>query len=181
MELGEPLVRCEVFPLVLLGDQAVHLRRVTAEAGGQAWWLAPASGEDPSLTVRAALAAGLPALFRPASALVHSTSWRFEPASSTLVLSYLAILDSPRGRPGIPGGFEPELLAAAASAVDGGSGPVDPAAVLAHGLRHFALLRVSDAVIAAALPVEWHRFLSERDPLPAGLLDHYAHRSPALA
>lgn len=141
-----------------------------------AWRLAPSPGADPSLVVREALVADLPGLSRPGSALVHSTSWRFEPGSLMLVLSYLAILEAPRGP---PPGFSLEPLGRAASpARPGCAGPIGRAAVLAHGLRHFALLRVSDPAIAAALPAEWHSLLAGSPPPRARWAASDSSRSP---
>jgi hypothetical protein len=44
--------------------------------------------------------------------------------------------------------------------------------VLTHGLRHLAMLRVSDPSVAAALSGRWHQLLGDWNPLPAGLLEH---------
>lgn len=165
-------VRCEVFPLVWFAGQATYLRHVGAGGNYPAWWLAPPPRVDPSLVVRHALASALRGLYDPVTSVVHSTSWRFDPAHFALVLSYLAILPS-AGRS--PAGFDAQPLAAVEPlARNGRPRAVEPADVLVHGLRHFALLRVTDPVVASALPDEWHDFLANRQPLPAGLLHHYS-------
>lgn len=172
-------LRCEVFPLAWVDGEAVHLRRLAADGGSPAWWVTPPPRTDPSRVVREALAGALGGRFEPASALVHSTSWRVEPRHLTLVLSYLAILDDQQG---IPAGFEPEPLTRLASPVTNGHGrQIEPGDVLRHGLRHFALLRISDPAIAAALPAHWHDVLADLHPLPAGLLHHYDELRTALA
>lgn len=179
---GATALRCEVFPLAWFGGRAVQLRRLAAGGGGSPGWrVAPPPGADPSRVTREELAAALGGLFEPTSVLLHSTSWRFEPVHLTLVLTYLAILDGAQGLQVPPAGFEAEPLTDLASPVaDGDRGAIEPADALAHGLRHFALLRISDPAIAAALPAEWHRFLAAWHPLPAGLLHHYDELRPAL-
>jgi hypothetical protein len=44
--------------------------------------------------------------------------------------------------------------------------------VLRHGLRHLAMLRVSDPTIAQTLSGSWHELLAGWNPLPAGLIEH---------
>jgi hypothetical protein len=134
--------------------------------GTPGWWVAPPD-EDPSATVRGALAAVLGGRFDESTAVVHSTSWRFDPRHRTLVLTYLAILPGTLTPADLPDGVAAE--------------PVDsPGDVLDHGLRHFALLRISGPAIADALDERWHTFLSSRHPLPAGLLHHYEELREAL-
>ncbi len=53
--------------------------------------------------------------------------------------------------------------------------------VLTHGLRHLAMLQISDHRIAASLSGSWHELLAGRKPLPAGLFEHYLHEHPTPA
>ena len=165
-------VRCEVFPLVWLDGQATYLRHTAVGGSYPAWWLAPPPRTDPSVVVRHGLASALGGLYDPLTSVVHSTSWRFEPAHFALVLSYLAILESTKTP---PAGFDAQPLAAVERlAGNGRRHAVEAADVLVHGLRHFALLRVTDPVVATAMPVEWDELLADRQPLPAGMLHHYS-------
>jgi hypothetical protein len=133
-------------------------------------------GLHPTQAVLHALAEVLGELFDPSTSIVHSTSWRYEARHVALVLSYVVILQPFEESGCPPPGFTVEPVATGHSHPNAESG--DPCAirvndVLAHGLHHFALLRFTDPVIAAALSAEWHRMLARCHPLPAGLHDHY--------
>jgi hypothetical protein len=51
--------------------------------------------------------------------------------------------------------------------------------VLAHGLRHFSLLRTTDPAIAATLSPDWHACLASLPPSPAGQLDRHPPQAAA--
>ena len=123
------------------------------------------NGENPDRRAR-----GLAAEDPGAIALVHSTSWRWEP-DGRIILTYLAWMKD--GRVG------PEARALPALPPPGATDPLRPRPAqireldpLAHGLRHLAfLLRTSgDGSVAAALGPEATAALRRLEPLVAGEL-----------
>lgn len=167
---ASPPIRCEILPVTCTEGKIVALAPHPAGTAPTPGWhheLPP--HQHPTEVVVDALEADLGAAFDPATAVVHSTSWRYE--GERLVLSYLAALPplacAPPGFVFVPVGC----------AVGGSVRSSDPAAipvmdVLTHGLRHLAMLRVSDPAIGEALSGRWHDLLVHWDPLPAGLIDH---------
>lgn len=173
-------VRCETLPVACVERRIVTLQRASATDSSTPGWcheLPP--GQHPTRTVVDALARELDGIFDRATSIVHSTSWRYE--AEYLVLSYLAVLQPAEPLTTAPPGFR--LHPVEARPDDAGRSG-DPAAipvvdVLTHGLRHLAMLRISDPRIAASLSGDWHELLAGWKPLPAGLLEHYLHEHPA--
>jgi hypothetical protein len=134
----------------------------------RAWWVAHRPGLHPTESVATALAGAFEPIYDPSGIVVHSTSWRFD--QDMLILSFLALLPvvSPLA---CPAGFSVVEVARPAEPAEPGF--ISDAQVLAHGLRHFALLRLTDPQISRALCSEWHEALAVWEPLPAGMLDHY--------
>jgi hypothetical protein len=163
---------CEILPLVFHEDRVLLMRPSTRPS----WWVAQRLRLDPSQIVTEELALHLDPLFDPATSIVHSTSWRYEARHGALVLTYVVILQPaiPPAGPSVspPPGFalEPVEIFPGATHVRSTPLELDIADVLAHGLRHFALLRNTDPSIAAALSPSWHALLRRLDPLPAGSL-----------
>jgi hypothetical protein len=75
------------------------------------------------------------------------------------------------------------LRPAAGEPADSGSGTapeeIEIDDVLAHGLRHFALLRTTDPAVAATLAPDWHACLASRPPSPASQLDQHPPQAAA--
>lgn len=143
---------------------------VTAPMPG--WWHELPPGQHPTQVVVDALMHELDGVFDRATSVVHSTSWRYE--DEHLVLSYLAVLQPLAPLASAPPGF---ALQPVDAGPDGAGRTSDPAAipvmdVLTHGLRHLAMLRISDPTIAKTLSGCWHELLAGWSPLPAGLLEH---------
>lgn len=173
-------VRCEILPVACTEGCIVALQRESAtDSATPGWWHELPPGQHPTRTVVDALARELDGIFDRATSIVHSTSWRYE--AEYLVLSYLAVLQPAEPLTTAPPGFR--LHPVEARPDDAARGD-DPAAipvidVLTHGLRHLAMLRISDPRIAASLSGGWHEVLAGWKPLPAGLLEHYLHEHPA--
>jgi hypothetical protein len=108
--------------------------------------------------------------YDPSTSVVHSTSWRFQREPPMLVLSYLVVLAEP------PHGFEREPVEPGRPGTPRDLGAIPVADVLAHALRHLAMLSVTDPAIAATLSPQWHAGLARYAPLPAGLLEHHLPR-----
>lgn len=169
-------IRCEILPVACADGHVVALRRQpTTTSSMQGWWHELPPGRHPTRAVVDALSRELDGVFDKSTSIVHSTSWRYE--GEHLVLSYLVVLHPPTPLAAAPPGF---VLEAVDGMRDSAGGNTDTSAipvidVLTHGLRHLAMLRVSDAAVAEALPGCWHELLASRHPLPAGLLEHYVH------
>lgn len=160
---------CEILPLVFHEGRVLLVRPSTRPS----WWVAQPPRLDPSQVVTQELALHLGPLFDPATSIVHSTSWRYEARHGALVLTYVAILQPAIPPVSPPAGFtlEPvEMPLPGTTHVRATPLELDIADVLAHGLRHFALLRNTDPSIAAALSPSWHALLQLLNPLPAGSL-----------
>ena len=112
-------------------------------------------------------------VFDQSRSVVHSTSWRYE--GDQLVLSYLAALPPLAGA---PPGFALQPVGARPAGVGRTSDPdaIPVMDVLTHGLRHLAMLRISDRTVATTLAGCWHELLASWNPLPAGLLEHCVPR-----
>lgn len=166
-------VYCEILPVTCLDGHIVALAPQPAAAHSQpGWWHELPSGRHPTETVVTALRREFAGVFDQAGSVVHSTSWRYE--AERLVLSYLAVLQPPQPLTAAPPGFVPHPVHAGSHRTGRTS---DPAAipvmdVVMHGLRHLAMLRVSDTAVAETLSACWHQLLIEWEPLPAGLLEH---------
>lgn len=163
-------VRYEILPVACTGEQIVALvRQSAAEASVPGWWDELPPGRHPTQVVVEALARELDEVFDQSRSVVHSTSWRYE--GEYLVLSYLAALpplaDAPHGFV-----LRPVRTRAAQPGRTGDPGAIPVMEVVAHGLRHLAMLRISDPTVATTLARRWHELLACWNPLPAGLLDH---------
>jgi hypothetical protein len=81
-------------------------------------------------------------------ALLHSTSWRYDPGGA-VVLSYVA---APEAHPQLPARPLPEVVIALSAAPDEPT-PVRVGVrnVAAHGVRHLAMLMRTDPVVRAGL------------------------------
>jgi hypothetical protein len=111
--------------------------------------------------------------FLPEPALVHSTSWRWEPHGG-LVLTYLAFGDEVRPGKGAPHELGKHELV--------GSGPTHPLRqrpevlrevhVFTHALRHVALLlsRPKEEALRARFSARSLEFFRGLEPAPAGRL-----------
>jgi hypothetical protein len=173
-------VRCEILPVTCIDGHIVTLRRGSAtDSSAPGWCYELPPGQHPTQTVVNALSRELDGIFDPATSIVHSTSWRYE--AEHLVLSYLTVLQPARPLTTAPLGF---LLQPVQTESDRASRTGDPRAiavidVLTHGLRHLAMLRISDPEVAENLSGCWHELLASWRPLPAGLLELYAPGHPA--
>ncbi|MGQ0777368.1 MAG: hypothetical protein ACT4NY_23635 [Pseudonocardiales bacterium] len=164
-------VQCEILPVTCAEGHIIALARHPAGTAPMPGWcheLPP--GRHPTQAVVEALTRELDPVFDQSTSVLHSTSWRYE--SEYLVLSYLAVLQPPLVS--APPGF---VLQPVDTRTDRAGRTSDPSAipvmdVLTHGLRHLAMLRVSDATVASTLAGCWHELLADWDPLPAGLLEH---------
>jgi hypothetical protein len=176
---------CEILPLTQAGDRLLYLHPSDPNpAGRPTWWVPLAPGQPPTPLVGRTLAQALDGQFDPATAVVHSTSWRYDPEPGAVVLTYLALLPTP-GRPSVPSGFATTAVDHRQPATADHRAPpraIEIGDVVAHGLRHFALLRTTDPAIAATLPPHWHACLAPLSPLPAGQLNGHppARRRPRL-
>ncbi|MGH4015480.1 MAG: hypothetical protein ACRDSL_16455 [Pseudonocardiaceae bacterium] len=154
------------------GHVVALARHPAATSQAPGWWHELPPGQHPTQAVVEALTRELHGMFDQSTSVVHSTSWRYE--SEHLVLSYLAVLQPLMPLASAPPGFVlqpvPTRPAGAGRTSDTSAIPVLD--VLAHGLRHLAMLRVSDPTIANTLSGCWHELLAGWNPLPAGLLDH---------
>lgn len=174
-----PRVCCEILPVACAAERILYLCRATGECDSPAWWVNPAPDLHPTQAVMDVLVHELRAAFDLSTSIVHSTSWRYDIRRGTLVLSFLVVLQPLAAHTGWPPQF---ALTPISPAVPTGQSPppaqpIRVADVLVHGLRHFAMLRLTDRAIAKALSPEWHQVLARWAPLPAGLLDHYDPRS----
>ncbi|MGH3911483.1 MAG: hypothetical protein ACRDRM_11700 [Pseudonocardiaceae bacterium] len=166
-------VRCEILPVACADGHIVALARHPATTPPvPGWWHELPPGLHPTQVVVDALVHEFDGVFDQATSVVHSTSWRYE--DEYLVLSYLAVLQPPAQLADAPPGF---VLQPVDANPDGAGRTNDPSAipvmdVLTHGLRHLAMLRVSDPMIAKTLSGCWHELLAGWNPLPAGLLEH---------
>lgn len=171
--LSPARVQCEILPVACADGRIVALaRHPAATPPAPGWWHELPPGQHPTQAVVDALARELDAVFDHSTSVLHSTSWRYE--SEHLVLSYLAVLQPLAPLVSAPPGF---VLQPVDTRADRAGRTSDPAAipvmdVLTHGLRHLAMLRVSDATVAKTLAGCWHELLAGWDPLPAGLLEH---------
>lgn len=163
-------VRCEILPVACADGQIVALtQRCGAAEPVPGWWRELPAGQHPTELVVKALISELGPVFDQSKSVVHSTSWRYE--EDQLVLSYLAALPPLTGD---PSGF---VLQPVDTGSAGAGRTSDPHAipvmdVLTHGLRHLAMLRISNPTIADTLSECWHKLLATWNPLPAGLLEH---------
>lgn len=165
---GRSIVRAEILPVTCSGGAILALaQQHTAPVPGWCRELPPHL--HPTHVVVDALARDLGVVFDQARTVVHSTSWRYEGAR--LVLSYLAALPA---LPVAPPGYVLQPVDSGANRLTrtGEPAAIPVLDVLAHGLRHLAMLRVSDVAISDVLADCWHDLLAEWDPLPAGLLEH---------
>lgn len=165
---GRSVARAEIFP-VTCHDGAILALAQQHTAPVPGWCRELPAHLHPTQVVVDALARDLGVVFDQARTVVHSTSWRYE--GERLVLSYLAALPALSVAP--PG----YVLQPVDSGANRLTRTGEPAAipvldVLSHGLRHLAMLRVSDRPISEVLDSCWHDLLTGWDPLPAGLLEH---------
>jgi hypothetical protein len=170
---ARPIVQCEILPVLCVGGRVLYVRRL--EVATPAWWVECPPARHPSEVVMRALGLELGGEGELPDSIVHSTSWRYDTPRRALVLSYLVVL---RRLLRLPAGFVLESVEAVSWDPQTGTGThgervIRASDVLIHGLRHFALLRLTDPMIARALPDDWHATLGQWQPLPAGLLDHY--------
>lgn len=112
--------------------------------------------------------------------LIHSTSWRED--GPWTILTYVAVADVgddlvldryPDALP-ITGELITELGPPPQHAANERPMPHN-GAVLEHGIRHLAFLRIYDSTAAAALPAAWEQHLEPLRPALAGLY-HYPGR-----
>lgn len=169
-------VQCEILPVACVSGKIVALTQHSdAAAPVPGWWRELPLGQHPTEVVVETLTRELGAVFDQPRSVVHSTSWRYE--GEQLVLSYLAALPSLAGAP--PGfALQPVGTRSAGMGRTSDPGAIPVMDVITHGLRHLAMLRISDATVADTLSAGWHELLASWNPLPAGLLDHCVPRSP---
>lgn len=121
------------------------------------------AGEDPDRT-----AARLAGPLRP-DGLLHSTSWR-RADDGRLLLTYVAVPDPCPDRPATP--LTDLTLARGTDPVQPSPVRIEACQVAAHAVRHLALLRRTDPVVAGALARHGglDRDVSAAEPTPAGRL-----------
>ena len=125
------------------------------------WMLAFDGKTHPHEVVRAAIASE----FHSEPLVVHSTSWRHDAESRTLILTYVAVI-VPRSS---PRGFVEQRVERAPLARGGATTPpprIGTAAVLSHAMEHLAWLLREDPAIRSALPPEWAPALAPYVPEP---------------
>jgi hypothetical protein len=146
-------VRAEVFLVWLDGDRL----EITGPDGPVPWIVQLADTDDPVRVVER-IVTGL--VGQPL--LVHSTSWRRDPAA--VVLSFVVVIDDGqvRGMPSAPVA-RTELARSEATRAPSRIGHEQ---VLEHGLRHLAWLARDDAVVADRLSDGWRRALQDYVPEP---------------
>ena len=137
-----------------------------APAGGLAYRrqvsaLAPDGDPDGAAS---SLAGGVPAV-----GLLHSTSWRRDPAWG-LLLTYVALPDQQDTNGAVP--LDRLAVAVGCDARTPSPPAVTVDEVAAHAIRHLALLRRTDSAVAGALAGHpaLDTAISAADPLPAGQL-----------
>lgn len=172
--LGSACAQCEILPVSCVDGQIIVLTQHSdATASVPGWWRELPAGRHPTEVVVEALARALGTVFDRSKSVVHSTSWRYE--GEQLVLSYLAALPPLAGAP--PGFvLQPVSTGSTRLARTSVPGAIPVMDVLTHGLRHLAMLRISDPTVADTLPQCWHELLATWHPLPAGLLEHCVPR-----
>ena len=171
---GALLACCELLPVACVGGRAISLRPPGHGGAEGTAWQVPCSGAgDPSQVVIGALRPLLGDPLPP-GLIVHSTSWRYDPAQQALVLTYLVVLPSAVAERWLAEGAAATAIGEHQPARGDRLRPpraVSPKQVLAHALDHLALLAVTDPAVAAALEDGWHRLLAGRQPRPAGVLE----------
>jgi len=98
--------------------------------------------------------------------VVHSTSWRYDAESRTLILTYVAVIAARSP----PRGFVEQLVERAPLARGGATTPptrILTAAVLNHAMEHLAWLLRADPAVRSALPPEWALALAPYVPEPS--------------
>lgn len=106
----------------------------------------------------------------PRGGVLHSTSWRRDPAWG-LVLTYVALPDERTDNtPTVP--LDDLGIAVGLTAVSPSPSSVSVDQVAAHAVRHLALLRHTDAAVAGALARHpgLDAAIAAADPLPAAQL-----------
>lgn len=164
----------EVFPVTLVSPHAV-LIRPHQEQPFPAWMIPNLPNSHPNELVIRHLVSFFADSFDSCHMIVHSTSWRYEPASDRLLLTYLAVL--PQG-PWLDQWIATQRISVepiGATPPQYGDHLFPPAqiewhAVLAHALDHLASLSAYDLAIQAVLEPEWRKILQCRSPKPAGCL-----------
>ena len=164
----------EVLPVTLISQQAVLIHH-RQEKYIPPWMILNMPNVHPNSIVIDNLTNFFCDIFDPDQTIVHSTSWRYEPVSDRLLLTYLAVLPQgdwlnqwiatervyiePIGTVHIQYGshlFPPEQIR--------------PSSVVAHALDHLASLTTYDPAIRATLEPEWRAILQARTPKSAGCL-----------
>jgi len=126
------------------------------------WMLAFDGKTHPHEVVRAAMASEL----RSEPLVVHSTSWRHDAESRTLILTYVAVIAAMSP----PRGFVEQRVEHALLARGGATTPparIQTAAVLSHAMEHLAWLMQVDPAVRSALPPEWTPALAPYVPGPS--------------
>jgi hypothetical protein len=126
------------------------------------WMLAFDGRAHPHEVVRAAMANEL----RSEPLVVHSTSWRHDAESRSLILTYVAVIDARSA----PRGFVEQRVERAPLARGGATTPparIETAAVLSHAMEHLAWLLRTDPVVRSALSAEWALALAPYVPEPS--------------
>ena len=130
---------------------------LTGPCGAAPWHIETGDDEHPMDTARRIVATTLPDV-----QLVHSTSWRWDPGTTTL--TFLAIIP-----PESIGDMECEPVGRTPLARgDAAAAPPSIAhqQVIEHALRHLAWLAKEDEVVKATLTDSWHSTLDTYVPEP---------------
>jgi hypothetical protein len=125
------------------------------------WMLAFEGKSHPHEVVRAALASEL----RSEPVVLHSTSWRHDGESRTLILTYVAVV----AVKSLPRGFVEQRVERAPVARGSATTPpvqIPAAAVLSHAMEHLAWLLRVDPAVRSTLPPEWVPALAPYVPEP---------------
>jgi hypothetical protein len=97
--------------------------------------------------------------------VLHSTSWRHDGESRTLILTYVAVV----AVKSLPRGFVEQRVERAPVARGSATTPpvqIPAAAVLSHAMEHLAWLLRVDPAVRSTLPPEWVPALAPYVPEP---------------
>jgi len=178
-----PFICAEVFPVTCVSQHPMLIRALHAPSR-PALMIPTVSNYHPSERVLDHLRVLFEESFDLSRTIVHSTSWRYEPHSDRLLLTYIAVLPQET--------WLEQWIAAKritlepiAGTTQQGDQLFPPAqiawsAVLAHALDHLAALNTYDTAIQRALDPSWQSILPQRAPQPAGCLQRCPPQVAAL-
>ena len=174
----------EVFPVTLIERQPALLQDKTYPTCSP-WMLAHQSAVHPNTIVIQALNTILGRAVCDEKTIVHSTSWRYDPAHDQILLTYLAILPQNLWQDQVQANHEIIPLRIGEITAQYGDQLFPPESierqhVLAHALDHLASLNTYDPSIQTTLEPAWQAILHARQPKPAGELRASSLVAPQL-